>query len=244
MTADNCGVLDAALAAGQISYDSSSAAACLATIDQGLGVDCGSTPACVSHVIKGLVAAGNACTHALECPSGGGCGVSDGMSCPQHVCTSGAALMGEPCDATNGPQCDLGLACVTAAGATSGTCGAGSSGAACPNGPLDCQIYVEFCGADSMCHPRVPIGSSCATDASSCVILGACDPTTQLCVAAGAKGQPCGAFGLCWNSSCIAPDANSPGVCGTSLAAGAACVSSDECASGFCSMTGTCATCP
>jgi hypothetical protein len=236
----HCADLDVALANGQISYDPKLAAACLTEVDQGLGlgVDCAATPACVSHVIQGLVAQGDPCTHQMECPSGAGCGVFDGMSCPQHVCSAGSALMGEPCDATNGPQCAFGLACV------SGTCGPGPTGAACPNGFTDCQFFAEFCGSDSICHPRVPIGSSCATDPTSCVILAACDSKTQLCVPAALKGQPCGALDICWTGTCIVPDANSSGVCGTALADGAACVFSGECASGVCSMAGTCATCP
>jgi hypothetical protein len=241
--ADNCDVLDAALAAGVISYDASAAAACLAEVDKGLGGACVTNPPCLSSVIKGHAAVGDACTNWMECPPGGGCGNNDGMSCPQHVCTAGGAVMGAACDSANGPSCVFGLECQTTASGTTGTCGFPAGGAACPNGPTDCQVFAEFCGTDGTCHARVPVGASCAADAQSCAILATCDPTSHLCVAAGLKGQSCGGLNICWTGSCFMPDANTAGMCKTALADGAACTDSSTCASGVC-MGGTCATCP
>jgi hypothetical protein len=239
---DSCDVLDAALAKGWISYDASAAADCLAEVDKGLGGACVTNAACLSRVIKGLVAVGDPCTNWMECPPGGSCGTYDGMSCPQHVCSSGGAVMGESCDPTSNSSCVYGLECQAAASGT-GTCGLPAGGAPCPNGVYDCQSFSEFCGTDGMCHARVPVGASCATDATSCAILATCDPKTQLCVPAGLKGQSCGENNVCWTGACFMPDANTTGTCKTPLVDGAACTDSFTCASGVCSG-GICAACP
>jgi hypothetical protein len=243
VAADNCDVLDGALAHGSISFDPSAAADCLVEVDKGLGGACSTESACVSRVIKGLLPEGAPCTHWMECPKGGGCGQSDGMSCEQHVCSGAFAVLGEPCGGATDPPCAVGLQCQSGAGAATGTCALAVDAVRCLNRVTDCRYYTEFCGLDGVCAPRRPIGASCADDVDSCVILAWCDSTTHLCAPAGAKGQPCGEEGLCWNGACFPANTPSNNVCSAPLMAGAPCTYSYHCASGVCTA-GACASCP
>jgi hypothetical protein len=114
-------------------------------------------------------------------------------------------------------------------------------GAPCDD-DFDCG-YENFC-AGTACERRRALGAPCADFEQACGLLGRCEPSTKVCVAAGAKdGQRCGTLGFCLNGSCsLGETADAVPVCRSEQPQGAACQSPSECASGNCA-DGLCAPC-
>jgi hypothetical protein len=231
-----CGGLDAALAKKLISYDASAGEACLAELDHFLDTVCNRDQPCVSTVVKGLLADGAPCGHWMECQPGSLCRRPFDM-CAPAVCTPGDLLLGDVCGGSMPTRkCGEGLTCSAAK-----TCVEAPRGGACAKDE-DCLSSSEFCDG-AACKPRLAVGVSCAGKPEACALLGRCDATTHLCVAAGVVGQACGGFELCWSSYCPAPDLNGDALpCAARKAVGAPCDDGAQCDSGLC-KSGACVAC-
>jgi hypothetical protein len=236
---DKCGALDGALASKQITFDATKAAACIAEVDGNPVSACLNDSPCLTTVIGGLVPDGQACSHWMECAPVSSC-VGDDMACTQPICTRYGLPLGAPCGGLMDLPCNFGLQCAQPAAGGEGTCVTQPAGAPCAT-DSDCVLFSEFCDG-AACQPRFALGASCATNATGCVLLAACDATTNVCVAAGTIGQSCGPLSVCWDGYCDTSATGPPGSCSAYLATGAACTDANACASGVC-VAGACADC-
>jgi hypothetical protein len=199
------------------------------------------------------------CMPAAGCPGPCCAGTCNGSNAPAHK------NLGEPCgkhDTCNGGFCDN-------AGANS-TCQAyKAAGQAC-NGTQECDTtaFCDFNTTPPLCRQMSATGGQC-TGQTQCIQLGdvcrsgtcttgglagyACTPTNPACqvlhgcVNGGTceppamVGQSCAAYPACQDGYCRQSDR----ICAARLADGKPCdptLGSDQCESGFCDPTGSCAT--
>lgn len=115
--------------------------------------------------------------------------------------------------------------------------------------PVECAIAGQWCDvATGECQPRLPVGSTCATDiqcdSGVCVDLGVLrlPGSNRICARACCNDADCGGDEFCWDAgngarSCL-PATLAQGTTGRttlgSSPAGAACGANEACRSGWC----------
>jgi hypothetical protein len=239
-----CALLDALVAKGTISFDSSKAADCLAQARDAMAKSCYYDARCYYDVLAGQIANGGACTDAAECPPGSECVIADAYMCHTKMCApvfvppgDVVAKEGEPC-ALGGSfaTCELGLGCQPD-GSGGGVCRLSQQGSACQIS-LECPLE-DYC--DGTCKPRRAVGAPCLDHDDACVLRAVCDSKSQSCKAAGGPGEPCGTYGYCLVGSCTVNLATL--TCLVDAPVGTPCTDVYQCASGLC-INNACAACP
>lgn len=196
--------LETYIAGGTVVYHAEKVQACLDAVSTGgCDILMGVTPAVCEDALEGKVASGGNCNASSECAGADFCAFEgstcpgvctqpksenslcesddhcqDGLTCQfdamgERLCRKPAAA-GEACDGASGPDCEAGLACIGAMGATSGTCKTFAQ--------IQTKGLGDACNLDAgeLCQE----GLSCAVDQ-----LGM--PATFKCVGASATGAAC-----------------------------------------------------
>lgn len=251
--------LGAAVAAGKIRYDGTSAHECyLARRER----SCDSTdegnrhdiPAC-DVIFVGVVKAGAACAFDTEC----GSSHCDAPSCPEGSCCEGVCsaprepVLGDSCSSTS--TCSdhsfcsadricsaLGVLeseCSSDAECTSGLgCVGGRPGRCRPLPRLDESCPFLRCAevgarcASGDCVPTGLPGDPCTTN-DDCSIYTECDTVRGLCIETPALDEPC-SRGCAGSSWCRFNLGETSGVCVQPLPDGAMCSAGNQCASFSC----------
>jgi len=212
------GVVDASIAAGRMTFDSSVMNACLKALiapDNNCSSVSAMLPwatACMNSAWVGTVAVGGACSHNFECAN------PDSAFCaPNQICTA-LPTEGMPC--TGGLNCAAGFYC------GGGTCHAqlGAGGMCTAN--QQCQTG-NYCNnaQPRVCAPRQGPGQPC-TGNQSCesnrCLPGVCTGSTTTCFAS----SDCG--GRCSNSNtfCFQDRDCGAGACSVG---GAPCTTATQC---------------
>jgi len=215
----DCADLRKAIDAGRVTYDASSAQACLAALGSCGILTTFTPPAACRDALKGAVANGGTCYTSTDCQNGFCTAESSLSTCPGS-CVAYAAS-GAPCGAS--AQCAPSQVCT-------GTCKTPSRA----GGPCPCEANF-YCDSGT-CKPGQVSGGPCSDHgqcASSYVCVGAATKTCQAMV--GLNGdctqgaELCGPGYVCTSSRCV----SAPGI-------GSACTDY-ICIDGYCDPTGHCA---
>ncbi|MSP92084.1 MAG: hypothetical protein EXR79_09840 [Myxococcales bacterium] len=258
----------AAVAAGMATYNATSAAACLQTLDgscayfESLNFSYGlKMPAPCHSVAQGIFDDGAACMSAAACKSGF-CVALDGVGpkCPGE-CESLAS---------KGDECEFDDDCEGALWCRNGECSDGTAakfGEDCAGWFCDKSLTCKPKGTDELaCGPPLDVSATCAPSFNNCKPDTWCKQAkagaaTGKCTAAMATGAPCTpqpkdekdpAFdtweGQCGaKQACLALAADASPVCANLVDLGASCASTLQCngLDAWCSgVTGKCAVLP
>ena len=263
--------MDGSISAGRVLYDPEQLEECLDGI---AALECKvlnhTVPAACSDVLDGTVETGEACViHAdckgaaycsggATCPSkcaallgigatcdgDGQCG--DGLDCVAGKCAA-PAIEDDPCGATTGKYCALGLNCKGATDTVIGTCVSndevqvGAAGAACEPGGTLCKdgLSCVYDGASGFeCEAAVGSGAACHLGLpGQCPADEYCNATevtvASTCRKLPGDGQACVLNGLCKGGVVCIGEGNSA-TCKTIADNGADCASDATCRSGNC----------
>jgi hypothetical protein len=243
----SCASLEAAVAAGRVTYDGSQAASCL---DAYPTLSCSDLlvgpPACTGPL-------GGTIANAAACFTDGDCGGAD-------YC-SGAAHGTAACQGTCAPLLAAGAACSASEECVSGfTCGGNPSSPTCISDVHPLANKGESCAAlpptmpsiqcapglscelhTTVCEPTVADGAACTPGQGLCETFTYCDPTTMTCKAYAGSGGVCGTtpaqetMGCLPQTWCKMQSPMDPtGVCSPLGGAQAACSGDYQCISGAC----------
>ena len=253
-----CAQIEAGVANGNITFNSSQAQACLAAIPN---LACGADPTSCDSAIQGTVAANGTCYQSDDCSPGTFCNGGSGTATCPGTCVAEVAA-GQPC-----PQeqtCVDGYTCVT------GVCvpqpvlpspgqacteESGCQGSYCLLTTTDAGVneLAPDGGLLGVCATAFAEGASCTSSLGFCELGTYCSPATGTCTLVGMSGAACGAIvpnsdpvqcfpGFYCNNAGV--DGGATGVCAPTLATGSPCSATvgdpAQCGNGTC-VNGFCA---